>query len=351
MAAGDGTGSKAFRIVVYSAQSYVLEFLHKPLVDAFGEDNVNFVEARLDKATAELAKGCSAACLFVNDVCDEEVVGKLADAGVKVIAMRCAGFDRVDLEAARRHGIDVVRVPTYSPRTVAEHAMALAYALARELKHQMQRMAAGNYTLNGVVGTQLSYKTYGVMGTGNIGIEMIKLLRAFEGRILCYDPYPSQVAKDLGVEYVELEYLLKESDLISLHCPLMPSTFHIMNEKHFNLMKPSCILINISRGGLIDTNALIAALEANKLAGVAMDVYEDEGNLFDEDFTDFSSRDRMAKWDRRWAYLKFLPQVIVTPHSAFLTHEALSSIAETTVQNLKEAAAGGKLTNLVKPKT
>ncbi|EFN59634.1 hypothetical protein CHLNCDRAFT_55930 [Chlorella variabilis] len=315
-----------------------------------GRQGSLFIEARLDKETAELAHGCTVACLFVNDLCDGEVVDKLAQGGVKVIAMRCAGYDRVDLAACQRHGIRVVRVPAYSPRSVAEHAFALAFALARELRSQTQRVSAGNYTLSGIVGMELSFKTYGVVGTGNIGIEMIKLLRCLDGRVLCYDPYPSEEAKALGVQYVPLEELLQESDLITLHCPLFQETFHLMNEERFALLKPNTILVNVSRGGLVDTNALITALEDGKLGGVAMDVYENEGNLFDADFTELTTKARMKLWDKRFAYLKSLPQVIITPHSAFLTREALKNIADTTVQNVLEAVAGGPLTNEVKPR-
>lgn len=348
-----GNGSaliQDFKVAIFSAQPYVLEYLQRPLEAAIDRANLRFIEARLDKQTAELAHGCAAVCLFVNDACDGEVVEVLAKAGVKFITMRCAGFDKVDLGACAKHGIQVLRVPAYSPRTVAEHAFALAFTLARELHHQLPRVRVGNYTLNGIVGFELSRKTYGVVGTGNIGVELIRLLKCLDGRILAYDPYPSEEAKKLGVEFVSLEQLLQESDLVSLHCPLMPSTFHLINKERLDLMKPSAILINVSRGGLIDTNDLIAALEGNQLHGVAMDVYENEGNLFDQDFVELSSRDRMHAWDRRWAYLKSLPQVVVTPHSAFLTREALKNIADTTVENLRDCALGRPLRNEVKPR-
>lgn len=346
--AADGV-IKDFGVAVYSAQPYVLEFLQGPLEGAIDPAKIKWIEARLDKQTAELAHDCAVVCLFVNDNCDAQVVDVLADKGVKFIAMRCAGFDKVDLDACARRGVRVVRVPAYSPRSVAEHAMALSFLLGRQLHLQIPRVKEGNYTLNGVVGMELSYKTYGIIGTGNIGIEMIKLLQSFGGKVLCYDPYVNEKALELGGTYVTLEELLQQSDIVSLHCPLMPSTFHLMNAERLNMMKRSALLINVSRGGLIDTNALIVALEQSKLAGVAMDVYENEGNLFDEDYTQFASKDRMKFWDRRWSYLKSLPQVCLTAHSAFLTNEALKNIADTTISNFRECAAGGDLATEVKP--
>ncbi|PSC71755.1 D-lactate dehydrogenase [Micractinium conductrix] len=341
---------KDFCVAVFSAQTYVKDYLEGPLRATVEPKNLRFIEARLDSVTAELAHGCQCVCLFVNDNCDAKAVDVLADKGVRFIAMRCAGFDKVDLEACARRGIRVVRVPAYSPRSVAEHAFALSFALARELHNQIPRVKAGNYTLNGIVGIELSFKTYGVVGTGNIGIEMIKLLRCLGGRILAFDPYPSEEAKSLGAEYVTLEQLLAESDLVSLHCPLMASTFNLLNAERLQLMKPSALLINVSRGGLINTNALLDALERNQLRGAAMDVYENEGNLFDEDFTQYASKDRMTKWDRQWTMLKSLPNVIVTPHSAFLTQEALRNIADTTAENVRDCASGGTLRNEVLPR-
>ncbi|PRW33160.1 D-lactate dehydrogenase [Chlorella sorokiniana] len=339
-----------FKVAIFSAQSFVEDFLQEPLEKAFEEDHLKWIEARLDKETAELANGYDAVCLFVNDSCDASVVDVLAAGGVKFIAMRCAGFDRVDLSRCAHHGIRVVRVPAYSPRTVAEHAFALAFGLARHLQLQVQRVKMGNYTLNGLIGFELSGKTYGVVGTGKIGIEFIKLLRCLDGRVLAYDPYPSDEAIALGAEYVPLEQLLRESDLVSLHCPLFESNFHLMNQERLRMMKPTSILINVSRGGLVDTNALIVALEQNTIGAVGMDVYEDESRLFDEDWVEVSTKDRMHKWDRRWSYLKSFPQVILTPHSAFATKEALGNIADTTIDNLRACAAGQPLVNEVKPK-
>ena len=339
------------KIAVYSATNYVLDFMADPLENVF--EHVKFFNPRLDDDTAELAKGFDAVCLFVNDVCDADVVNVLADGGVKFIAMRCAGYDRVDLAACAQRGIRVMRVPSYSPRSVAEMALTLILAAARNLRSAALKVSIGNYEVSGLVGYEVSNKTYGIVGTGKIGLELIKLLKGFEGRIFAYDLYQSQEAIAAGVEYVELDYLLEQSDVVSLHIPLLPSTRHLINAEKLKLMKNNAILVNVSRGGLIDTHALMEALQHSvdsdkQLAAVALDVYELEESLFFEDYTRFPARERMKKWDTEFTLLKNLPQVLVTPHIAFLTHEALGNIAETTVENLKAAALGLDLVNELK---
>jgi len=345
------------KVAVFSGSEYVIDFLKQPMEDAFTK--VKFLLPRLSADTAPLAKGYDAVCLFVNDVADAAAIEILASGGVKCIAMRCAGFDRVDLAAAQKLGIRVVRVPAYSPRSVAEFALTLIMASARNLRSAERKVSVGNYSLNGLVGREVSFKTYGIVGTGNIGVELIKLLRGFDGRVLAYDIFESEDAKAAGAEYVDLETLLKESDVVSLHVPLLPSTHHIINVDRLRLMKQDAMLINVSRGGLIDTNALMNMLThgmdglqhtGGKLSAVAMDVYENEESLFFEDFTNMSIERRMLAWDSRFAALKTLPQVIVTPHIAFLTKEALDQIAITTVDNLTAVALGRDLANEVKPK-
>ncbi|KAL4539527.1 hypothetical protein Ndes2437B_g02104 [Nannochloris sp. 'desiccata'] len=345
-----------FKVAVFSAVEYVVEFLQTPLSSAFSE--VKFFQARLDHDTASLVKGYDAVCLFVNDVCDAETIDTLADNGVRFIAMRCAGYDRIDVAAAQKRGIRVVRVPTYSPRSVAEMALTLIMAASRNLRPAIQKVSIGNYQLSGLVGLEVSGKTYGIVGTGNIGIELIKLLKGFEGRILAYDIYESEEAKAHGAQYVDLDTLLKESDIVSLHTPLLPTTRHIINKEKLQLMKQHAILINVSRGGLIDTKALMESLQlgddansssGGKLAAVALDVYDKEESLFFEDFTRFPANERMKKWDNAFTVLKSLPQVLITPHIAFLTQEALGNIADTTVENLHQCALGMNLANEVKP--
>lgn len=346
------------KVAVFSAADYVVEFLEKPLSEAFTE--VKFFAARLCEDTAVLAKGFDAVCLFVNDECGPKVVETLSEAGVKYIAMRCAGYDRVSLESAKKYGIRVFRVPAYSPRSVAEMALLLIMAAARNLRNAEQRVAVGNYSPSGLVGYEVSGKTYGIVGTGKIGVELIKLMRGFEGRVLAYDVMESEEAKAAGAQYVDLQTLLKESDVVSLHVPLLPSTKHIINRESLRLMKDNAILVNVSRGGLIDTNALMEELEfgddgekssGGKLAAVAMDVYEGEETLFFEDFTRMPASRRMMAWDRRFASLKTLPQVTITPHIAFLTHEALDEIVVTTIANLRSAARGETVANEVAAKS
>lgn len=344
-----GNGGRIdYKVAVFSAQHYVKEFLSKPLRSSFS--HVHMIEPRLDSDTAKLAAGYDAAVLFVNDMANEKILNILAQGGIKTIAMRCAGYDRVDLHAAESLGLKVVRVPAYSPRSVAEHALCLAMAVARNLHLAHTKVVAGNYTLSGLVGLELSGKTFGVVGTGNIGIELIKLLRGFDSRVLAFDINPSDLAVEAGAEYVSLESLLSESDVVSLHVPLLPSTKHLINAERLEMMKPNGILVNASRGGLIDTVALVEALERGHLRGVGLDVYEGEESLFFVDFTEMNKTDRMKAWDRGFQTLKSFPQVIITPHVAFLTEEALKSIAEVTVANLKAAALGEDLVNQVKPR-
>ncbi|KAL4447605.1 hypothetical protein ABPG75_004824 [Micractinium tetrahymenae] len=338
---------KQKRIAVFGSFQYVVDFLREPLATIFDESKVTYFEVRLKPETAPLAKGYDAVCIFVNDRVNEEVCRALEEGGVKFIALRCAGFDKVDLEACKRHGLRVMRVPAYSPRSVAEHALALTFSLARNLHLSHQRVCSGNYALSGLVGFEVSGKTVGVVGTGKIGVEFCTLLKGFGCTILAHDVYESEALKAQGVQYVPLEQLMAESDIVSLHCPLMASTFHIVNAERLALMKPTAILINVSRGGLVDTDALLAALQNGRLAGTAMDVYENEGPLFFKDYTRYSARERMKAWDQRFAALVHMPQVLITPHSAFLTQEALGNIADTTSDNLVCACLGRRLANEV----
>lgn len=335
-------------VVVFSSSAYVEDFLRDRLEHAF--DKVTFIPSTLDIRSAHLAQGHDVACLFVNDSCGRDVLETLKDCGVSCVAMRCAGYDRVDIEAAEEMGIKVVRVPAYSPRSVAEAAMCLMLATARNLRSAALKVSVGNYTLNGLVGMELTGKTFGVVGTGNIGVEFIKLLKGFDGRILAHDLYPNERAVQAGAEYVDLDTLLRASDVISLHTPLLPSTRHLMNKENLSKMKEGSILINVSRGGLIDTESLIDMLVKGTcgIRAVGMDVYEDEESLFFTDFTERSAKERMRAWDCKFALLKSLPQVVVTPHTAFLTEEALESIGQTTLDNIVCVLSGGECPNVVK---
>eukprot|EP00854_Cymbomonas_tetramitiformis_P017429 gene17429-20744_t len=291
--------------------------INDPLREAFTE--VVCFDARLDGKTAKLAEGFDAVCLFVNDSCDAEVIETLSSGGVKFIAMRCAGYDRVDVAAANAAGIRVSRVPAYSPYAIAEHAVTLMLTLNRQVHKSYLRVREGNFTLDGLVGFDMRGKTVGIIGTGKIGRVTAGILKGFGVRIVAYDIFQSAEAIEMGIEYMELEDLLPICDIISLHLPLSEATYHMIDEDAIALMKPQCMVINTSRGGLIDTAAMSEA-------GSSIPDY------FDHEYTMLAS----------------LPNVIVTPHQAFLTQEALNNIAESTIISLNEFSRGDTLTNEVK---
>eukprot|EP01025_Chloroclados_australasicus_P036425 TRINITY_DN3713_c0_g1_i4.p1 TRINITY_DN3713_c0_g1~~TRINITY_DN3713_c0_g1_i4.p1 ORF type:complete len:391 (-),score=39.18 TRINITY_DN3713_c0_g1_i4:296-1468(-) len=334
-----------FQITAYSCTRYVYDFLQAPLIADFPKSK--FIEHRLDVNSAQLAQGSDAVVIFVNDDVSEETLQVLKECGVKLIAFRCAGFDRLDMKAASKLGIKVVRVPSYSPTSVAEHAVALLLAVNRNIAQAYNRVLGGNFTLSGLTGFELNGKTVGVIGTGAIGANFCKIMQGFGCRVIAQDLYPKDSLKKIGIEYVEKEQLFKESDVISLHCPLLPSTYNLINKEAFNMIKDTAILINVSRGGLVDTDALIEALKNGKIGGAGLDVYEQEHTLFFQDRSVLNRVDRMKIFDYKFAQLRSFPNVIITPHSAFLTEEALSNIASTTVNNIKEFALGQELSNEV----
>ncbi|XXF75201.1 2-hydroxyacid dehydrogenase [Myxococcaceae bacterium GXIMD 01537] len=294
-----------------------------------------FWDFPLSAETAGTASGAQAVCVFVNDAVDRPCIQALAGLGVKLLALRCTGYNNVDLRAAEEAGITVTRVPAYSPYAVAEHAVALLLTLNRKTHRAFNRVREQNFSLSGLVGTDLHGKTAGIFGTGKIGRATAQILRGFGMRVLAYDTFPNlEWARQAGVEYVDARTLARESDVISLHIPLTPETLHIIRGETLDLMKPGAILINVSRGRLIDTTALIAALKADKLGGVALDVYEEEEGVFFEDLSD------EVLHDDELARLITFPKVLVTAHQAFLTREALGDIARTTVANLEALATG-----------
>ncbi|CAI8197652.1 MAG: D-lactate dehydrogenase [Marinobacterium sp. xm-d-530] len=300
------------------------------LINAFESSGheVKFEEVHLNRKTAELAVGFDAVVVFVNDQLDEACLKRLAELGVTTVALRCAGYNNVNLDAAKRLGLSVVRVPAYSPYAVAEHALTLLMSLNRHVHKAYNRVREGNFLLDGLLGRDIHGKTVGVVGTGNIGSVFCQIMRGFDCRLLAFDPNPSQDLIEQGVEYVDLDSLLKQSDFISLHCPLMPQTHHVISERALALMKPTAVLINTSRGGLVDTKAVINSLKKGALSGLAIDVYEEEADLFFED----QSNQVIA--DDDLMRLMTFPNVIVTGHQAFLTEEALINIAQTTANNL-----------------
>eukprot|EP01024_Parvocaulis_polyphysoides_P000550 TRINITY_DN10137_c0_g1_i2.p2 TRINITY_DN10137_c0_g1~~TRINITY_DN10137_c0_g1_i2.p2 ORF type:complete len:422 (-),score=49.38 TRINITY_DN10137_c0_g1_i2:320-1516(-) len=335
-----------FSVTAYSCARYVHDFLEEPLVQAFPQSK--FIEHRLDKESAKLAQGSDAVIIFVNDDAGEETLQVLKDCGVKLIAFRCAGFDRLDLQKATELGLKMVRVPYYSPTSVAEQAVALLLAVNRNLTNAYNRVLGGNFTLSGLTGIELHGKTVGVIGTGAIGANFCKIMLGFGCKVIAQDLYPKDSLKELGVEYMEKNDLLRQSDVVSLHCPLNSETYNLINAESLEIMKDSAILINVSRGGLVDTDALIEALKDGKIGGAGLDVYEQEHTLFFQDRSVLNRTDRMKVFDYKFAQLRSFPNVVVTPHSAFLTEEALNSIAQTTISNMREFALGMELTNEVK---
>lgn len=288
-----------------------------------------FHEFRLNADTAASAAGAQAVCVFVNDQVDATCIAMLAQHGVRLIALRCAGFNNVDLAGAKAHGIAVVRVPAYSPHAVAEHAVALLLTLNRQIHRAYNRVRDLDFSLHGLVGFDLHGKTVGIVGTGRIGQVAAEVFRGFGTRLLGYDPYPkAEWAAACGLEYLPLDELLAQSDIVSLHLPLTPESRYLINKQTVAGMKRGAFLVNTSRGKLIDTTAVIEALKSGHLGGVALDVYEEEEGIFFEDHSDHPLQD-----DELSRLLTF-PNVLITAHQAFLTHEALSQIACTTLDNL-----------------
>jgi D-lactate dehydrogenase len=288
-----------------------------------------FMDCRLSAETAAAAQGARAVCTFVNDRVDRACLEALAKLGVKHVALRCAGFNSLDVAAAKEIGVTATRVPAYSPHAVAEHAVALLLALNRKIPRANNRVHDLNFALNGLVGFDLHGKTAGIFGTGKIGKIAAQILRGFGMRVLAYDPFTSpEWAQQYGVEYTDPKTLASESDVISLHTPLTPETHHIIRQETIALMKPGAILVNVSRGALIDTKALIEGLKSGQIGGVALDVYEEEEGVFFEDLSG------QILHDDELARLLTFPNVLITAHQAFLTREALAEISRVTVENL-----------------
>lgn len=299
---------------------------------------IKYFKERLTPETAELARGCDGAIAFVNDKINSKSIKILNENGVKILALRCSGFNNVNFKAAHEYGMKVVRVPVYSPYSVAEYAMALFLTLNRKLHKAYNRTRDFNFSLTGLTGFDINGKTIGVIGTGKIGQIFIKICQGFGMRILAYDPYKIDNA---DFEYSDLDTIYRESDAISLHCPLTPDNHHMINEEAFNKMRKNVFIINTSRGGLIDSEALLKALKSGKIAGAGLDVYEEEASLFFEDKSDTIINDDVL------ARLVSLPNVILTSHQAFLTDEALNNIAEITIGNLEDYFSERPLKNQV----
>ena len=312
------------RIAFFDAKDYDIESFNKANVDDRYE--ITFFETRLSEDTVKLAEGFDVVCVFVNDSIGAKVIDGLVNDGVKLIALRCAGYNNVDIEYAYGR-IHIVRVPAYSPYAVAEHAIALLMASVRKIHKAYDRTRDFNFSLSGLTGFDLHGKTVGVIGTGKIGRIFIDICRGFGMNIIAYDKYP---AKDSGIEYVELSEIWKRSDIISFHCPLTDENMHMVNDDTIAVMKKGVVLINTSRGALIDSNALLRGIKDRKIGAACLDVYEEESDVF---FHDFSGQ---IVDDDTLARLISMPNVIVTSHQAFLTGEALANIADTTLANVSE---------------
>lgn len=316
------------KIAFFDAKPYDIKGFQK-YSEKFGF-KIKYYETRLTEDTVSLAEGADAVVVFVNDLVNKAIIEKLESFGIKILALRCAGFNNVDIKAANGK-ITIVRVPAYSPYAVAEHAAGMLLTLVRRIHKAYLRTRDFNFTLNGLTGFDLHGKTVGVIGTGKIGRTFISICNGFGMKVIASDPYPDETS---GIDYVPLERLFAESDIISLHCPLTKDNHHIICKKSIESMKDGVILLNTSRGGLIDAEELLEALKCKKVGGACLDVYEEESEVFFEDLSDSIIQDDIL------ARLISLPNVIVTSHQAFLTEEALDNIAETTLNNIKSFFEG-----------
>jgi D-lactate dehydrogenase len=328
------------KVAVFSTKSYDQEYFEKYRNDH--NFSFSFFETSLNIDTAGLTAGFDVVCIFVNDRVDKDTIKILSDNGVRLIALRCAGFNNLDLEAAKSHKIKVVRVPAYSPEAVAEHAMALILTLNRKTHKAYNRVREGNFSLKNLIGFNLHGKTIGVIGTGQIGATFCGIIKGFGCKIIAFDISKSEELIQLGVEYLPLEEVFKQSDIISLNCPLNPSTKHMINEKSVALMKEGVMIINTSRGALIDTADVIKGLTDRKIGYLGIDVYEQEENLFFEDLSEHIIQDELI------LRLNSFPNVLITSHQAYFTKEAMDQITLITLENIRAFEKNLELKNEVK---
>lgn len=319
------------KVAVFSSKPYDEDYLSRA---NNGQWELEFHTATLNAKTAVLAQGCSAVCCFVNDCLNAQVLSLLADMRITFVALRCAGFNQVDLVAAKKLGIKVARVPEYSPHAVAEHALGLILMLNRNLHRAYHRVRENDYSLNGLMGFDLVNKTVAVIGTGKIGQVFAQIMQGIGCKVIAFDPSPNQALIAKGVDYLPLADIWPQADIISLHCPLNPSTQHLINAQTIAQLKNGVMLINTGRGGLIDTPAVVTGLKNKKIGYLGLDVYEEEGDLFFED----NSNELLQ--DDTFARLLTFPNVVITGHQAFFTHEALTAISDITLANLNHFAQG-----------
>ena len=330
------------KLAMFSSQPYDRRFFDEARAARNDAIEIHYHATALNAETAILAQGCTAVCVFVNDLLDAATLEVLHGLGVRALLLRCAGFNNVDLQAAAGYGMFAARVPAYSPEAVAEHALAMIQTLNRHTHRAWARVREGNFALEGLLGMTLHGKTVGVVGTGKIGLATARILKGFGCKVLGYDPYPSPAFAPLGT-MVPLERLLAEADIVSLHCPLSDATRHLIDATTLATMKPGAMLVNTSRGGLIDTAAVIAALKSRQLGALAIDVYEQESALFFHDHSgDIIDDDIFHR-------LVTFPNVLITGHQGFFTIEALREIASITFDNLDCFRRGGFCANLLPP--
>ncbi len=314
------------KVLFFSSKPYDIEFFQRE--NRKYQHELVFLTDSLTEENVEQVSDTRCICVFVNDVVNATVLQRLYDRGVRLVALRCAGFNNVDVYTADKLGITVVRVPAYSPEAVAEHATGLMLSLSRHIHHAYRRVQQNNFSLEGLLGFELHHSTVGIVGTGRIGTALAKILKGFGSRIIACDPYPNNECRQLGVEYMDFRQLCQQADIISLHCPLNAETRHLVNAETIQDMKKGVMLINTSRGAVIDTVAVIAALEQQQIGYLGIDVYEQEENLFFRDLSEQGISDAIFQ------QLLTFPNVLVTGHQAFFTREALTSIAATTLKNI-----------------
>ncbi|HUF21910.1 MAG TPA: 2-hydroxyacid dehydrogenase [Burkholderiales bacterium] len=327
------------KVAVFSTKPYDRQFLERANAEAGHE--LLFLDARLTTSSAALANGAQTACAFVNDMLDRGTLTLLRDIGVRLVALRSAGFNNVDLQAARELGIAISRVPAYSPHAVAEHTAALILALNRKIHRAYARVREGNFALDGLLGFDLRGRTVGIVGTGKIGVGVARIMNGFGCHLIGHDPEANPDFETLGGRYVSLPTLFAESDIVTLHCPLTPATRHLIDDAAVAAMKPGVMLINTSRGAVIDTKAVIKGLKSGRIGHLGLDVYEEETDLFFENLSDQMIHDDV------FARLLTFPNVLVTGHQGFFTAEALTAIAETTIANISSFERTGQPLNIV----
>ncbi|MDG6262360.1 2-hydroxyacid dehydrogenase [Glaesserella parasuis] len=327
------------KVAVFSTKNYDRKYLE--IANQQYHFEFEFFDFMLNERTAKMAEGCDVVCIFVNDDGSRAVLEKLAKVGVKMIALRCAGFNNVDLQAAKELGIQVVCVPAYSPEAVAEHTVGLMMTLNRRIHRAYQRTREANFSLEGLIGFNMYKRTVGVIGTGKIGIATTRILKGFGMNILAFDPFKNPIVEEIGAKYVTLDELYTKSDVITLHCPATPENYHLLNKEAFDKMKDGVMIINTSRGSLIDTPEAIEALKRRKIGALGMDVYENERDLFFED------KSNEVILDDVFRRLSSCHNVLLTGHQAFLTEEALMNISDVTLYNICCLQKGGHCENQI----